>query len=113
MIPKKHRLSKQAEVVSTTARGRGFFSSSFILKTIIDPKAEKAKFTVVVSNKISKSAVVRNRIKRVIREAVRHYLDKMKPGKYAIIVKRSAILVTSKDLSAEVKTSLIKSKILL
>ncbi len=113
MIPKKHRLTKQAEVIATTARGRSFFSGSFVFKTLPDHKNDKVKFTVIVSNKISKSAVVRNRLKRLIREAIRPNLEKMKVGKYAIIVKRSAILVSGKDLSAEVKTALIKSKVLL
>ncbi len=112
MIPKKNRLSKQAEVVSTTARGRSFFSNSFIFKQLPDTKADQAKFTVIVSNKISKSAVVRNKLKRIIREAIRPHLDKMKFGKYAIIVKRPAVTVTSKDLSAEVKTALVKAKVL-
>lgn len=112
MLPKKHRLSKHAEVATTTARGRSFFSPSFILKSISGPKQTTAKFTVITSVKVSKSAVVRNRVKRIIREVIHGHLEKIKFGQYVIIVKQAATKIPGNELSSEVKTALIKSKIL-
>lgn len=113
MLPKKHRLSKHAEVATTTARGRSFFSQSFILKSLIGPKQTTIKVTVITSVKVSKSAVVRNRVKRIIREAVHNQLDKIKSGQYVIIVKQSATKISGAELSSEVTTALKKSKIIL
>ena len=112
MLPKKHRLSKHAEVATTTARGRSFFSPSFILKSLIGPKQVTAKVTIITSVKVSKSAVVRNRVKRIIREAVHGHIDKIKSGQYVIIVKQAATKIPSSELSSEVTSALIKSKIL-
>ncbi len=112
MLPKKHRLSKHAEVAKTTARGRSFFSQSFILKSLALPKAEVAQFTVIVSTKAVKTAVIRNRLKRVIRQAIHPHIKQIKSGQYAIIIKRSAATITSKDLAVEVVEALTKSKLL-
>lgn len=110
MLSQKHRLSKSADVKKTTARGRSFFNPYFVLKTA--PGVEPAKITVVASVKVSKRAVDRNRIKRVIRETIRPSIGKFKTGNYAILVKPSAMKITSAELREEISKSLIASKTL-
>ncbi|MDQ3018867.1 MAG: ribonuclease P protein component [bacterium] len=110
MLPKKHRLSKSAEVKQTTARGRSFFNPCFILKSI--PALEGCKVTVIVSTKVSKKAVDRNRLKRVIREVVREALPRFKPGTYAFIVKLAAMKITSAELKEQVSQALKASKVI-
>lgn len=112
MLPKKHRLSKTADVNLTTAKGRSFFSQSFLIKTLTKPDLETPKVTVIVSVKISKSAVVRNRLKRVIRQAVHEYIGQIKPASYAFILKKTAVPVNSTDLKQEVIVALEKSKMI-
>ncbi len=110
MLSQKHRLSKSADVKKTTARGRGFFNPYFVIK--ISPSSEEAKVTVVVSVKVSKRAVDRNRIKRVIRETIRPNIAKFKPGNYAVLVKPSVMKITTPELREQVTKSLIAAKIL-
>lgn len=110
MLSQKHRLSKSAEVKKTTARGRGFFNPYFVIKSV--PGKEEAKITVIVSTKVSKKAVDRNRIKRVMREEIRKNLSSFKPGHYAFLVKAAAARIESKDLRAAVSKSLIDAKII-
>jgi ribonuclease P protein component len=43
------------------------------------------KVGIVISNKFSKSAVKRNRVKRLIREAVRQNFDRIRPGYWIVI----------------------------
>lgn len=112
MLPKKHRLSKHAEVTTTTARGRSFFSQSFIIKFLANPKLALPKVTTIASAKVSKSAVVRNRLKRVVRHAIAEHVGKIKSGQYVIILKRSAITKTGRELAEEVSLALKKSKII-
>lgn len=118
MLPRKHRLSKSADVKKTTAKGRGFFSPFFVIKSTLsaaDKSAVKVatpKITVVVSTKVSKKAVDRNRIKRVIREQIRQTIDNIKPGNYAFLVKSSAMKVSAEDLRQAVMKSLKDAKIL-
>ena len=110
MLSQKHRLSKSAEVKKTTARGRSFFNPYFVLK--LASGKDIPRFTVIVSTKVSKKAVDRNRIKRVIREELRKHLASAKIGDYAILVKSSAVKIASKDLRAAVTQSLADSKII-
>ncbi|HEX3099384.1 MAG TPA: ribonuclease P protein component [Patescibacteria group bacterium] len=110
MLSQKHRLSKSADVKKTTARGRSFFNPFFVLKIV--PGDEPAKLTVITSVKVSKRAVDRNRLKRIIREAVRPLISKFKPGNYAVLVKSSALKITPTELREQVMKSLNSSKTL-
>lgn len=114
MLSQKHRLSKSADVKRTTAKGRSFFNPFFVIKSTISPtqESDNAKMTVVVSTKVSKKAVDRNRIKRAIREEIRKHIELMKPGNYAILVKSSAVKIETKDLRAAIAKSLVDSKII-
>lgn len=108
MLPKKHRLSKAADVKKTTAKGRSFFNPNFVLKSL--PGSTEARATVVVSVKVSKNAVVRNRIKRVLREELRNIVPNFKPGTYVVIVKPSAAKIASAELRENFVEALRKIK---
>lgn len=110
MLSQKHRLSKSAEVKKTTARGRSFFNPYFVIK--LAPGNDAARLTVIVSTKVSKKAVDRNRIKRIIREELRKHVQGMKPGNYAILVKPSAAKAETTELRKAVELSLRSSKII-
>lgn len=110
MLPKKHRLSKSAEVKQTTARGRSFFNPFFVVKAYRD--TEIVKFTVIVSTKVSKKAVVRNRLKRVIRDVVRINISKFRHGSYAVIVKPKAVAITNDEMRQQLLNTLTAGKII-
>ena len=110
MLSQKHRLSKSADVKKTTARGRSFFNPYFVLKTV--PGSEPARLTVVASVKVSKKAVDRNRLKRIVRETVRANITKFKPGNYAVLLKSSAMKISSAELREQILKSLTASKTL-
>ncbi len=110
MFPKKHRLSKSADVKKTTARGRSFFNKYFVIKSV--PQNDEKKFTVVVSTKISKKAVERNRIKRIVREELRKNIDNIKTGSYVFLIKPLALKIESKELRSELFKSLTIAKII-
>lgn len=71
-----------------------------------------ARVALITSVRVSKKAVDRNRVKRIIREELRKYIAKFKPGDYVFIVKASATKVPAADLRAAVAKSLTVSKIL-
>jgi ribonuclease P protein component len=109
MLPKKHRLSKTAEVKHTASRGRSFFNPFLVIKVT---KAEQAKATVIVSTKVSKKAVERNRLKRLTREELRNKMEQLKPGNYALIIKPAAESITGTQLRAEINKALKAGKYL-
>ncbi len=94
MLKKANRLAKAKDIQKAFARGRTFFSPFFNIKYIFAPNTPR--FTVVISTKVFKKAVSRNRLKRIVREYVRKNLPKFKSGDYIIAFKPKANSVSEK-----------------
>ena len=75
---------------------------------VLDRKDNKpTRFGVVVSKKVSKGAVQRNRIKRAITEAVRHEITNIGNGKDVIfLVKSIALRKTTDDIMKNVRETI-------
>jgi len=84
MLSKKHRLAKELDLKATLKRGRSFFNPFFNIKFLPGPQK---RFAVVVSTKVYKQAVKRNRLKRIVREHIRKNLAHFRPGYYVIMAK--------------------------
>ncbi len=110
MLKKEHRLNKTLDIEKVLKKGRSFFSPLFNLKYL---PSKDLKFTVIVSNKVTKSAVKRNRIKRLCRDYWYKELPNIKPGYYILLIKPAILLDSSIDIKNELKTALIKAKILI
>jgi ribonuclease P protein component len=78
-------------------------SRLFIVKAISNPRRSSSRFAVVVSKKVHKGAIGRNRIRRRIYEVLRHELPHLN-GIYDI-----AIIVTSGETLAVEHTELAAS----
>lgn len=65
----------------------------------------------IVSKKIDKRAVVRNRTKRVFRSVVEDLFHRMQPGVDLLFVLRKPIEERTEELEKEVETILIKAEI--
>ena len=85
MLKKVNRLAKAKEIAAAFARGRTFFNPFFTVK-FLSAKTGR-QFTVVISTKVFKKAVARNRLKRLIREEIRKNLAGFRPGSYIVIAK--------------------------
>lgn len=53
---------------------------------VLLPRMSPTRFGISISQKVSKRAVIRNRIKRQIRAALRHLLPRIAPGWDVVIV---------------------------
>ena len=71
MIGRSNRFHGRAGIQRLMRSGQSVRSSAFALKFTPNPKRSSYRLAVVVSRKVSKSAVVRNRIRRRIYERVR------------------------------------------
>ena len=74
MLPKKNRLQKKKDFEKVFAQGKGFRQDLLFLKAVKND-SETLRFGLVVSKKISKSAVKRNKVKRRLREIIRSQLQ--------------------------------------
>jgi len=73
MLLKANRLQKEKDIERVFKKGRGFKEDFLVLKTLKND-SNKIRFGFVVSQKVSKKANIRNKIKRRLSELVRSKL---------------------------------------
>ena len=86
MLPKVHRLAKTKEIQEVLKRGGGIKRKELLFKVIARAQDSPSRFAVVVGRKVSKSAVVRNRIRRQIREVLRKELQVVPQGIHGVVI---------------------------
>lgn len=112
MLPKPNRLHLDKDIKTLFAKGKGVFDVWCGLKVRKNGLAA-SRFAVVVGVKVSKSAVVRNRVRRQIREIVRLRLPELKPGfDVMMLVRKEAIDKPYAELEKHVCAALKKAGVL-
>jgi ribonuclease P protein component len=88
MLPKCHRLTRSRDFSRVRRFGRS--SGSPILALYILPnRSSDVRIGFSVSKRVGK-ATIRNRVKRLMREAVRHQLPRIRPGQDLVFIARPA-----------------------
>lgn len=85
MLPRINKLKNKKDIERVLRRGKGFKEDFLILK-IFKNSLEKPRFAFIVSQKISKKATLRNKIKRRLSELARFKIKKMKKGMDLILI---------------------------
>lgn len=107
MLKKINRLS----VLRASGKKQEYGTPLFKLK--IFEGGEKDRFGFVVSKKIDKRAVIRNKTKRVYKKAIREFLPQIKQSGSMIFIARSKLDFTQSDkLSSLIKNVFQKAKVL-
>ncbi len=75
MINRKHRFHGRGSLRFVYQKGKIIRSAYGSLKYLQNPRRHEYRLAIVVSRKVHKSAVVRNRIRRRLYECVRLYQD--------------------------------------
>lgn len=91
MLLKKNRLQYRKDFDNAFKFSKGVFTEIIGIKFIAN-NLENSRFGIIVSNKISKKAVVRNRIKRQVREIISLNLEDIKKGFDIVIITRIGIV---------------------
>ena len=106
-FPKSARLRKRPEFLTLSQTGRKIHSAHFV---IVSGKNEsgKTRLGITVSSKVG-NAVVRNRIKRSVREFFRRRRAELHAGQdILVIARKSAGEMSSDRIAAEMSRSLIE-----
>ncbi|HUD09914.1 MAG TPA: ribonuclease P protein component [Patescibacteria group bacterium] len=102
MLKRENRLTK---IVRRTG-GEKYSSALFNIK-VFDNKENEARFGFVVSKKIDKRAVVRNRTKRVLRMVAEEFLKEL-VGKDVVIIAKKSLTLTDKEMVAKELRNILK-----
>jgi|TARA_B100001245_G_scaffold234308_1_gene219613 ribonuclease P protein component len=95
MLGYKNRFHGHGSLKYVYSNGKSVRSRLISLKTTAHPRRHDPRVAVVVSKKVVKGAVPRNRIRRRIYEVVRHELPQIQPGRDIILIVFSAEVLTT------------------
>jgi len=92
MLPRKHRFPLRTELTRVQEEGELFQGRLFSLLVAKGEKAKPSRFAFIISTKIHKRAVRRNRARRLLIEAIRSLLPKINPGFDCVFLAKKAIV---------------------
>jgi ribonuclease P protein component len=108
MISRQHRFHGYGSLRNVYRQGRTVRGPLFAVKALANPRRDGYRLAVVVSRKVSKSAVARNRIRRRLYETVRE-LETLITEPYDIVITvfhDSLRDIAAKDLRSQLKKQL-------
>lgn len=112
MFRKENRLNKQRDFDRLFKEGRSSFDKTLGVKAASN-QLDRNRFGVIVSNKVSKKAVERNKIKRRIREIIKQHATEIKEGvDLAVITLPPSRDKTFAELEASFRQHLKRMKLL-
>lgn len=104
MLKKRNRISKRSEFEEIRKDGVFGGFSRFFGVLMLDKKDKEVKFGAIISKKISKKAVERNKIKRRLMEVLGRNLEKFDKGKRILfLVKKEVLEVKPEGIEREIK----------
>ncbi len=92
MLPKQYRLPLRTELVRIQKEGKLFQGRLFSLLVAPQSANKPSRFGFIISSKIHKKAVKRNRARRLLIEAIQFLLFRIKPGFDTVFLAKKAII---------------------
>lgn len=105
MLPRPLRLSAQRDFTRIFRRGVSLSTPFFTVRALVSP-LKNPRIGVVVSNKISKKATVRNHIKRHLRASAYEERQRIPVAIDIVLIAKPAIIDSK---FADIKAQIIKS----
>lgn len=102
MLPLKHRLTKDADIKTLFAKGKGVFDAVCGIKYRKNDLPE-SRFAIVAGHTVSKKSVLRNQVRRRLRGILLELLPRLSGGYDVILIVRAAAI---KKTYAELETGL-------
>lgn len=92
MLPKEAILKKRKDFELVMSMGKMYQSPLFGMLTYEGDEVMEKRFGFIISKKVSKKAVDRNRIKRLLAESVRRNISKFKEKMWVVFLAKKEII---------------------
>ena len=100
-LPRRAHLRTSAQYRAVFAEGKRLSSGCFRLHVFLPDNAAEPRLGVAVSKRVDKSAVVRNRLRRQVKDVFRHRRAELNNGDYVVIAKPDAAKADNRALRSE------------
>ncbi len=97
MLPKNRRIPR--ELLKSLLESRKYFNSAHFSLRVA--KAETPRLAISISKKVSKSAVVRNKIRRRVYSTIRDFIPELSDNLFLLIAKAGSEKIKGQDLKDE------------
>lgn len=112
MLPRENRLKRKKDFKKVFQKGKSV-KGNFLLLKKTENELGVSRFGFIVSSKVFKKAVERNKLKRRLRHIVREFLPEIKEGVDGVFVALSSVKGKNfEEIKKEVEKILKKSKLL-
>ncbi|MCY7866438.1 ribonuclease P protein component [Bacillus spizizenii] len=109
-MKKRNRLKKNEDFQKVFKYGTSIANRQFVLYTLDQPENDELRVGLSVSKKIG-NAVMRNRIKRLIRQAFLEEKERLKEKDYIIIARKPASQLTYEETKKSLQHLFRKSSL--
>ncbi|AOY05662.1 Ribonuclease P protein component [Bacillus subtilis] len=109
-MKKRNRLKKNEDFQKVFKYGTSVANRQFVLYTLDQPENDELRVGLSVSKKIG-NAVMRNRIKRLIRQAFLEEKERLKEKDYIIIARKPASQLTYEETKKSLQHLFRKSSL--
>lgn len=93
MLPKKNRLPYSVRLISPKQKNHNLFIVKYAANSIGEPR-----FRIIIAKRIEKSAVKRNRMRRVLHQLIQEQLAQFPSGyDYLFLVKKPFATLSEED----------------
>lgn len=112
MLANVYKVGDEEEIKHVLSEGKFYQGEIFGVAVLKRDDENPPRFAFVISAKISKLAVHRNRIKRALNEGVRQVLSKSPRGlSFVFLVKKAITSKVTEDIMKEVQSFLTKTNL--
>lgn len=113
MLSKKNRLVDKRSFTKVQKEGTLTQEDSFGMCVLDRGDEDPSRFGFIISNKIAKSAVIRNRTRRLMREGVRKVLGEIKDGLDVVfLLKKRSLDADTKQLENQIAGAISKANLI-
>lgn len=111
MFSQQYRLRSEKDVMRAIRSKRGVFDRSCGVK-FVSTEVGNPRFVIVVSTKVSKSSVERNKVRRQYREICKKFIPHLPSADIALLVSRPALELSFQDMRDQLEKTFVKAKLL-
>ena len=112
VLPASNRLRRETDIKRLFAKGKGVFDELCGLK-FAPTGLPATRFAIVVGTKISKKAVVRNKLKRQVRAILEKQLPRLVAGfDVSMLVRKEALKADFSEIERHIVHALERAKLL-